>query len=77
MFKGICPKTFIDTTDEWHAVVIGFSEVLCPWPPHYYTIDPELSHALNSEYHYYLFGRALGMLAWLGIAAAIKAIILW
>jgi hypothetical protein len=74
MFKGISPRTFIDTYDEWHALVIGFCEVIAPWHPNYYTIDAELNHALSAEHHYYMFGRALGVLAWLGIAAAAKAV---
>jgi hypothetical protein len=74
VFKGISFKTFIDTADEWHALVFGFCEVLCPWPPRHPTIDKDLAMVTWTEHHYYLFGRALGVLAWLGIAAAIKAL---
>jgi hypothetical protein len=75
MFKGINPRTFIDTCEEWHALVIGFCEVLCPWPPRQATIEIELAKAIWSEHHYYLFGRALGIFAWLGIAVIVKRLL--
>jgi hypothetical protein len=68
MFHGISFKEFLDKPDEWHALVIGFCEVIAPWHPNYYTIDAELNHALSAEHHYYIFGRALGIIGWLGIA---------
>ena len=62
---------FMNTLDEWHSFVIGWCEVLCIWPPQH----PEPSHlldaALRSEHHYYLFGRAIGVLTWLGIGFCI------
>ena len=61
--KGIKPSTFLSTHEEWHAFVIGFCEVLCPWPPR---------HSINSEYHYYVFGRAMGVIAWLIIAKLVQ-----
>jgi hypothetical protein len=67
IFRGISPKTFLDTADECHALVIGFCEVIAPWHPNYYTIDAELNHALSAEHHYYMFGRALGIIGWLCI----------
>jgi len=69
--KGINPSTFLSTYEEWHAFVNGFCEVLCPWPPRCHC---ERSEAISSEYHYYLFGRALGVIAWLIIAAIIKEV---
>ena len=75
MFRGINPRELLDEVEEWHAMVIGFCEVLCPWHPNYYTIDPDLSHALSAEHHYYMFGRAMGMIAWLGIAVIVKRLL--
>jgi hypothetical protein len=69
--KGINPSTFLSTYEEWHAFVNGFCEVLCPWPPRCHC---ERSEAISSEYHYYLFGRAIGVIAWLVIAAIIKEV---
>ena len=34
MFK-INLKTFLSTPEEWHALVIGFFESLCPWHSRY------------------------------------------
>jgi hypothetical protein len=71
--KGIKIDTFLSTYDEWHAFVNGFCEVLCPWPPRCHC-DPERSEgeAISAEYHYYMFGRALAVIAWLIIAVIIK-----
>ena len=63
--KGVKPSTFLSTHEEWHAFVIGFCEVLCPWPPRCHC---ERSEAISAEYHYYMFGRALGVIAWLILA---------
>ena len=45
--------------DELHAFVIGFSETLCPWKARY-ACPMENSTILETEFHYYLAGRALG-----------------
>jgi len=71
--KGIRLSAFLDDWKEWHAFVIGFCEVLCPWPPRYH--DPlQWPQSVKDEYHYYVFGRALGVIAWLIIAIIIKAV---
>lgn len=66
-------STFLNTYDEWHAFAEGFCEVLCPWPARYQPSE-DLLDALRREHHYYAFGRALGVLAWLIIAIIIKEI---
>lgn len=72
--KGIRFSTFLSTYQEWHAFVIGFCEVLCPWPPRHKPmhaglwVPKELRKQIASEYHYYMFGRAIGVIAWLIIA---------
>jgi hypothetical protein len=65
--KGIRPSAFIDCYEEWHALVEGFYEVLCPWPARH-KISRKLSNDLRGDHHYYMFGRALGVIAWLIIA---------
>jgi hypothetical protein len=67
--KGLEFRHFLDTPEEWHAFVNGFCEVLCPWPPRCHC---ERSEAISGEYHYYLFGRAIGVIAWLIIAKIIQ-----
>jgi hypothetical protein len=66
-------KTFIDTCEEWHAVVEGFCEVICPWPARYHP-SHQLLNDLRAEHHYYMFGRALGILGWIAICSIIKGV---
>lgn len=72
--KGIKFSNFLSTTGEWHALVQGFSEVLCPWPPLRKVLSETLANEIKDEHHYYMFGRALGVLAWLIIAKLIQEV---
>ena len=79
-------NTFMNTSAEQHAFVIGLFEVLCPWTPRVrITSHPKRqgqpegdqpSNTVIQEYHYYLFGRGLGFvilpLALAGIARLIQ-----
>lgn len=69
-------KEFLNTPDEVHALAIGLAEVVCPWPPLHRTLTWQYADTLRREYHYYVLGRALGIFAWLGIAALTKKILL-
>jgi hypothetical protein len=69
--KGIRLSAFLDSYQEWHALVEGLCEVLCPWPARH-KISRKLSNDLRSDHHYYMFGRALGVIAWLIIAKIIQ-----
>ena len=69
--KGIMPSAFLDCYQEWHAFVEGFCEVLCPWPARY-GLSGQLLDDLKKDHHYYAFGRALGVIAWLIIAVILK-----
>ena len=71
-FKGINHKQHFSTSGEWHAFLIGFFEVLCPWPPKIPVPSPQ--SPVSTEYHYYLGGRASGVLAWLAIAKLIQVV---
>lgn len=51
--------SFMDTSEERHAFLMGLFEALCPWNPKIPPGDPVPS-TLKGERHYYLFGRALG-----------------
>jgi len=68
LFKGVPgPGEFLSSPSEWHSFIIGFFEVVVPWPPFIKRNDP-LANFILSEYHYYLFGRFLGLpvlIAWL------------
>ena len=72
--KGIRLSTFLSTPEEWHAFVEGLCEVICPWPPRHKSMHKELRKQIASEYHYYMFGRAIGVIAWLIIAKIIKRV---
>jgi len=77
--KGIRPSTFLSTPEEWHALVEGFCEVLCPWPPRVRIPSPWTGEGkgegdIAREYHYYMSGRALGIPAWLTIGCIIKEV---
>ena len=69
--KGLNIHAFLDTYQEWHAFVEGFCEVLCPWPARYKPSE-ELLNDLRGDHHYYMFGRAIGVIAWLIIAKIIR-----
>jgi hypothetical protein len=71
--KGIRPSTFMDVYQEWHAFVEGFCEVLCPWPAKHQPSE-ELLNDLKGDHHYYVLGRALGVIAWLIIAKIIQEV---
>jgi hypothetical protein len=73
--KGIRLSHFLDNIAEWHALVQGFSEVMCPWPPRHRDMKPQLMKEIKSEHHYYMFGRALGIPGWLGVFCAVAHII--
>lgn len=59
--------TLMNTGDEKHAFVIGWSEVICFWRPRY-GMPVMYKNPLNDEFHYYIAGRAFGVLTWLSFA---------
>jgi len=75
MFNGINFKQFLSTHQEWHALAEGFCEVMCPWPARH-AISDELQEELCKEHHYYVFGRAAGVVVWIGIIALLGSIFL-
>jgi hypothetical protein len=72
--KGVNPRAFLDDWEEWHALVVGFSEVLCPWPARHKP-SQENRKDIEDEYHYYMWGRTLGISAWLIIITTTKALL--
>jgi len=72
--KGLQLSHFLDTVAEWHALIQGFCEVTCPWPPRHKVMDEELAAEVKANHHYYMAGRALGVLAWLAIAIIAKEV---
>jgi len=72
-FAGISLKELFSTGEEWHAFLIGFFEVLCPWPARH-PMKEDYLFRIENEHHYYLGGRASGVIAWLIIARLIQVI---
>ncbi|MCJ7829411.1 MAG: hypothetical protein MUP81_06695 [Dehalococcoidia bacterium] len=77
-FKWFNPSGFMDTYQEWHAFVEGFSEAFCFWKPRCEPSE-ELLNDIKNEHHYYVFGRVVGFIALiatcLGIVKCLKAIV--
>ena len=73
--KGLQFRHCLDTVAEWHALVQGFCEVMCPWPPRHKEMKPKLLKQIKDEHHYYVAGRALGILGWLAISCVIACVI--
>lgn len=67
-------KDFLNTAGELHALVIGWGEIVAPWPPRWRRISRSGSVDLAKEYHYYQLGRALGVFTWVLIIALVKSI---
>jgi len=53
------------TPEEQHAFILGYFELLAPWPPHHRLPPPDY---LKDEQHYYNAGRGIAVLTWIGIA---------
>ena len=75
MFKGLKLQELLNTPEEWHALVIGAAEVVCPWPPLHRILTWQYADNLRKEYHYYVTGRALGFFILIGVAAIIKKVL--
>jgi len=65
---------FMNNWDEWHAFVIGWCEVICPWHSRF-PMPIDYHNPMIEEFHYYLVGRAFGVATWVGIIYLIK--LLW
>ena len=68
-------KQFCNTPEEWHSLVLGWSEAMCPWRPRL-PMPLEYKNPLDSEYHYYSFGRAAGVFTWVGMIAGCAKLLL-
>jgi len=61
-----CIKTLFNTPDERHAFIIGFCETFAIRRP-FIGLGLNALGWLRCEYQYYTFGRAMGVLAWVGV----------
>jgi hypothetical protein len=71
--KTFGPEGLFSSGQEGHAFLIGISEVICPRKPRW---DMPPGYQANGnplqEYHYYMFGRAVGILFWITTGCVIK-----
>jgi len=71
--KTFGPEGIFSSGQEGHAFLIGICEVVCPWKPRW---DMPSDYQANGnplhEYHYYMFGRAAGILGWITTGCVIK-----
>jgi hypothetical protein len=87
--KTFGPEGLFSSGQEGHAFLIGISEVVAFWKPRFKMPEdyeawlptkgrlPKNLKPGNPlyEYHYYMFGRACGILVWLIICCVMKAIL--
>jgi len=73
-FKWFDWSNFLDTHQEWHALFEGFSETFCFWRANYEP-SKELLKDLQSEHHYYAFGRVLGFISLVGLGLLVIRIL--
>jgi len=74
--KTFGPDGIFSSGQEGHAFLIGVSEVVCPWKPRWNMPEDYVANGNPLyEYHYYMFGRAVGILAWLTIGCVIKVVL--
>lgn len=64
------PWSFMNTPEEWHSFVIGWAEICCPWPPRF-KITWRAEFKPYKEWHYYLFGRVMGLLTFVLVVMGI------
>ena len=74
--KTFGPEGLFSSGQEGHAFLIGLCEVICPSKPRW---DMPSDYQANgnplNEYHYYMFGRAVGILAWITTGCVIKVVL--
>ena len=69
MCKGINPKEFLSTYQEWHCIVEGFCDGF--WPFSKGDKSDAVKEDLKNEHHYYRAGVVLGVIGatwyWIGV----------
>ena len=67
--------TFLDTFDELHAFIMGWSEAIYPRVSRFrFSIEEE--NPVHKEYWYYSLGLAVGTLTWAGIIIIVVVLII-
>jgi len=63
-----------NTPEERHIFSIGYFETLCPWRPRI-PMPESYPYPVESEYHYYLAGRAAGFITLLFIICGVGTLL--
>ena len=72
--KGIRLRHFLDTYQEWHAVVEGFCDGFCLCRAKYKPTH-KLAWDIRKEHHYYNPGRAIGFACFVRFIVAMIEVI--
>lgn len=67
-FEG---KDIEEVVEEWHSFWIGVFEMVCLRIPPLAQVNEYALDELSEEYHYYAWGRAVGVMFWIVIVRCI------
>ena len=59
------------TPEEWHAIVIGWGDGVNFTRTDWNEIAHIYGKEMKQEYHYYQFGRGVGLLTFVGVTGAV------
>ena len=73
--KGLQLSHFLDTIDEWHALVQGICETFCPWQARRPFLDENLATEIRNNNHYYTAGRVIGFVSLVLFSVLVVALV--
>jgi len=59
-------RTFLNTWDEWHATVLGWSAAVCPYKSEHLETQ-KARRLIMKEPWYFGFGLVMGVVTWFGL----------
>jgi len=59
-------KTFLNTVDEWHSLVLGWSAAVCPYRSEHLEAQ-SARRVIWKEPWYFGFGLVMGVVTWFGL----------
>ena len=78
LIKTFGPEGIFSSGQEGHAFLIGISETVAFWRARFpMPMDYQANGNPLHEFHYYYFGRACGVLVWIGLIALLKLVFGW
>ena len=77
LIKTFGPDGIFSSGQEGHAFLIGWAEAVCFWRPRFKMPEDYVANGNPlHEYHYLMFGRAMGVLFWLWCIIPVTILIL-